>query len=186
MRAECPDAEQLVAYLTTGLSTSEEITLEHHLLECDACTEAVTIMHQRWRMAERIAVPVPVPLTTQPAAPRAAVRASAGSGRRKRLAALTRLPILMPTAFAAGALIMLAMQQVWPQPSQSLTRAVSIQEVLRVRNRTPVYAAPDTHATLITTLPAKRVIDVREQYRSWYRIALPDGHDGWVEQSALE
>ena len=190
MTIECPGPEQLVAYLTDDLSERDRHTLEHHLLECDGCTAAVTVMHQRWRMADRVAVVVPAALaehvagvTPTPATLRSSRRWSAW---RERWQTWARLPILMPTAFATGMLLMLAIQNLpWPS-SQPLTRNVALEETLRLHQPARVYAAPDTHATVVTTLAANTRVDVRDQYRTWYRVVLPDGHDGWVEQAAFE
>ena len=190
MTAECPDPECLVAYLIERAGDRDRARIDAHLLECDRCTEMVMVMHQRWRRAEHIAVPVPASVTTAVAPAQDPVRLDRRerwSTGRERLLAVTRLPVLMPTAFAAGAVIMLLVQQISWQPSGPLTRAVPLEQTLRVRTAiVRVHAAPDSRTPVLAELPAGTVIEVHDQQEKWYRVALPDGREGWVEQAGLD
>ena len=82
---------------------------------------------------------------------------------------------------------MLLLQQVAWQPSGPLMRAVPLDQTLRVRAVTVrVYARPDTRTPVLAVLSPGAVVDVRELDQEWYRIVLPDGREGWVEQAGLD
>jgi hypothetical protein len=39
--SECPSAEILAAFLENALTAEEQLALEHHLVTCRACREAI-------------------------------------------------------------------------------------------------------------------------------------------------
>ena len=190
MQAECPDAECLVAYLVGSDDTRSRARIDAHLLDCDRCTEAMMVMHQRHRIGERIAAPVPVAVAAAVGHAPSTVgsdRRPRWSAMRERLQLLTRLPVLMPTAFAVGAIAMLLVQQVPWQPAGSLMRAVPQDQTLRVgTTAVRVYAQPDPRTPVLAQLPPGTRVGVRNLSQEWYQIVLPDGREGWVQQTDLD
>ncbi|HUI27997.1 MAG TPA: SH3 domain-containing protein [Candidatus Kryptonia bacterium] len=191
MKAECPDAELLVAYVSgEGDNDAARAHIDAHVLDCDHCTQTIMVMHQRWRMAARVAVAVPAAVSAAVANPPVQPerdRHGLWAAVRERLNAFTRLPVLMPTAFAVGAVVMLLLQQIPWQPSGPLMRAVPFDQTLRVRAAAVrVFARPDTGTQVLAVLAPGTIVDVRDQNQEWYRIVLPDGREGWVEQAGLD
>ena len=184
-----PTPEDLVAYVT---GAAVDGAIEEHLLSCAACVESVALMHSRLRVGAVAAVPVPSTLqervSSLPSRPskrsrhwRAAVRVG--------LSAARRLPVLMPMSFAAGALLALMVQQLWPEGSvpHPVTRSVATRRVLAVTAPAgQLRSEPHPRSAIIATLNRGTTIEVLAEYRDWYRVRLADGSEGWVERRAFE
>jgi len=187
-----PSDEQLVAYLAAGLTQQERRSVEHHVAACDGCVQTLIMVHQRLAVAAEVPMPVPDELRRRAAAvPRLPAedhptteRSPAGA----RLAAVLRLPILVPLALAAGALLVVTTQlRQGGEPPRELSRSVPMQQ--RVRVTAPeavVRAQPSSHADSLATLTRGAAVDVREEQHDWYRVVLPDGKSGWVERRAFD
>lgn len=202
-----PSDETLMAYLWPGALTGpEQATVERHLSVCDQCVGLIEVAHARLAIAAEIpyAVPPqlqqrvmeglassPAPITAQPQAARTrpSTRRSWGGAIRDQLLALTRLPVLVPIGFAVGiALMLVSNRTVWNTvPSGPLTRAVSVEQALRVTApQAVVRSQPNARAETVATLSRGQVIHVDREDREWYRLTLPSGAEGWVERGAFE
>jgi anti-sigma factor RsiW len=184
-----PTAEDLVAYVT---GAAVDGTIEEHLLTCAACVESVAIIHNRLRVGAVAAVPVPSALQERirswPSELRKRTprwRAAVGTG----LAAARRLPVLMPLSFAAGALLALFVEQLWPEVEvpHPVTRSVVTRRELAVTApEGQLRSEPHPRSAIIATLNRGTKIEVLAEYRDWYRVRLLDGSEGWVERRAFE
>jgi len=184
-----PTPEDLVAYLAGALVDG---AIEEHLLTCAACVESVALMHSRLRVGAAAAVPVPSAVQerirswpSKPGKSSRRWRAVVGTG----LAAARRLPVLMPLSFAAGALLALMVQQLWPEGSvpRPVTRSVATRRLLAVTApEGKLRSEPHPRSAIIATLNRGTTIEVLAEYRDWYRVRLADGGEGWVERRAFE
>lgn len=184
-----PTPEDLVAYVTGAAADG---AIEEHLLSCVACVESVAIMHSRLRVGALAAAPVPSALQERirswPSRPGKSAqrwRAAVGAG----LSATRRLPVLMPLSFAAGALLALMVQQLWPEGGvpHPVTRSVATRRVLAVTApEGQLRSEPHPRSAIIATLNRGTEIEVLAEYRDWYRVRLADGSGGWVERRAFE
>lgn len=193
--ALCPDQEGLIGYANGDLTDAEERRLDTHMAVCDRCLEEAHIVHARLHLTA-------APLTVPPAAVvarahaalaheaprlRADVRATE-SARDTAMGAiasmLLRLPVLIPAGLAVGALLVVAVQT-WLVPTSQpvLLRSVQIQQITQ---ETVVRAQPRTGAAVLAKLLPGDMVELRGEQSGWYRIVLPDGGDGWIEQRALE
>jgi len=186
----CPGDEVLVASLTAGLSGAESAALDSHLDSCDRCVAALQVVQLRLALADEIATPVP--RTVRARVPGAAVPARAArdwlATVRDLLAAMVRLPVLIPVSVAVGALLMVA-SQTWlsPTPPREMTRSVPLQQRLRITAPDAVVRVqPAARADAVATLSRGALVDVTGEERDWYRVALPNGTEGWVERRAFE
>ena len=184
-----PTPEDLVAYVT---GAAVDGAIEEHLLSCAACVESVAIMHSRLRVGALAAVPVPSALQerirswpSRPGKSSPRWRAAVGTG----LSAARRLPVLMPLSFAAGALLALMVQQLWPEGGvpHPVTRSVTTRRALAVTaSEGQLRSEPHPRAAIIATLNRGTMTEVLAEYRDWYRVRLADGSEGWVERRAFE
>jgi hypothetical protein len=198
--AGCGEEELLLAHLTGTLPAEAERSLKSHLRSCDACVDVLAMLHRRLNVGGTIEAPVPVAVqargwaaieAARPAPVRAPRPAEESWGRRveQRVSAWLRLPVLMPLSVAAGALLMVTLQETGvmsgaPRPS---TRAVERQAHLRVT--APVASVldqPHRKAQVIAVVPRGTVVDIAGEERDWYRVKLSDDRLGWVERDAFE
>ncbi|MBI3783233.1 MAG: SH3 domain-containing protein [Deltaproteobacteria bacterium] len=195
----CPSEELLVAYLMGALNAVEGDQLDDHVDKCDACLDALLSARQRLSRNAEMAERLPDDLLRRMAAA-TPQRAAASAGDRAAPSRATwrvrRLPIprsvrlLAPLALAAGALLVVGSSQSWwsrtPSQPQPLMRSVPVSPQLRVTAREAlVRAQPQLHAAVIGTLNRGEVVSVGSEEREWYRVALPNGGQGWVEQGAF-
>ncbi len=190
----CPDEETLLAY---GLGLAEETAaraVEAHLESCDACLSALALAKQRLRQTEGdFAVTVPPEIVEKVAAtPHRAAAASAGGtspATRRRV----RLPIplgrLLPLALAASVLLVVGSQAgLWRTNSEPerLTRSIALDKSATVSVAVAsVRREPHPRADIVATLRRGDVVRIGTEEREWYRVSLPDGTEGWVEQDAF-
>jgi anti-sigma factor RsiW len=184
-----PTPEDLVAYVTGAAADG---AIEEHLLSCAACVESVAIMHSRLRVGAPAAVAVPAallervrPRPSSPGKGSRRWRAAVGAG----VSAARRLPVLMPLSFAAGALLALMVQQLWPDGGvpHPVTRSVTTRRALAVTaSEGQLRSEPHPRAAIIATLNRGTMTEVLTEYRDWYRVRLADGSEGWIERHAFE
>ncbi len=193
----CPGDEILLAFLSGSIDLETTRRLDTHLDACDACLGSV--MHAQSRLSRDLEMSEPVPdeIRVRLAAvlpQRAATSAGAPAATSPSPRRIRHLPIppafryLAPLALAAGLLVTLSAKTDWfsPQPSQRLTRAVSVSQDLRVGAReATVYAEPHSHSQVIATLKRGDLVKLSGEDREWYRVRMPSGGEGWVEQEVF-
>jgi hypothetical protein len=95
----------------------------------------------------------------------------------------------MPVSVAAGALLMVTIQETGlmsPTP-RVLTRAIDREARLRVTVPVAdVRVEPHRRAEVIAVVPKGTVMDLAGEERDWYRVKLSDERLGWVERDAFE
>lgn len=197
----CTTTEMLVGYLTTGLTDAERRSIDSHVRGCDQCVQTLTLLQRRLLSAPEMEMAVPRAVQERARtasqqgvrAPRPAIGLSEAWSTLttvgRRLSAHIRLPALVPAAVAAGALFVVAGQQVWlnQEPARELSRAVPIDQTLRVTApEATVRSQPSSHADIVTTLNRGTVLKVSGEERDWLRVSLSDGKEGWVERRAFE
>jgi len=186
----CPNDERLIAYLTTALTLDEQRTIDKHVDLCDPCVETLLTIQSRLHAMTKGGLAVPQLRQNAAAAMLvdAKIPAIVRTARPSRWATLLRLPILMPLSMAAGALLMISAQN-WraSTPPQILTRGIQMRQTLPVTAATAVvHTEPDAAATVIAKLTHGDAVEIGGEEREWYRITLPNGREGWVEQHAFE
>jgi hypothetical protein len=141
-------------------------------------------IQQRARKALEAAVRDMAPVPERPAAdPRRIVLL-------RRLRQRMRLPILVPAALAAGALLMVATRP--PTTEQSgqgeRSRAVAPDAVkLRVTAvEATVRSRPSMQSEVVATVHRGTVAEITGEERDWYEVRIDGGHPGWVEREAFE
>jgi len=191
---ECPDEELLLAYglrLLDGPGTAE---MEQHLASCDACIAALALAKHRLQVVGNCLAPVPREVAEKVAAtPHRAAATSAGGAPALQTARRARLPIpprwSWPLALAAGLLLVVGVQvRPWPSSdaSERTTRAIAVRNTLEVSARTAVVRKePHPRAEVVATLRRGDTVTIGSEEREWYRVSLPDGTLGWVEQDAF-
>jgi anti-sigma factor RsiW len=194
----CAGEESLILYLRGEARSPEADAVERHLETCDACVSRLTVLYRRLGVDSAVDRSVPAEvrerseraLAIEAARAARAHRAQRRAGlRRQRLNRLLRFPVLIPVAVAAGALMMVSIQEGWIGSgfSVSHTRAVGGYDQLRVTvPEAPVRGQPSTRGDIVTTLPKGTVVTVTGEEHGWYRIALAGDRSGWVEREAFE
>jgi anti-sigma factor RsiW len=195
----CPGAETLVAYLTDALDAEARGAAEQHLNECDACLTALPLM--RHSLARGAAAALSVPKSVQRRAmaafgdaPAVALGHSWTRGVRQLLAtaraalpSLVRIPVLVPIAVAAVAVLMIATQHDRLGVPGGMSRSLHVVQQRRVTAmQALVRAQPSSHAAVVGTLHRGDRVEVRDEERVWLRVALGNGTEGWVERDAFK
>jgi Bacterial SH3 domain/Putative zinc-finger len=199
--SSCTTTEMLVGYLTTGLTDSERRSIDSHVRGCDQCVQTLTLLQRRLLSAPEMDVAVPAAVQERArAASQAGVRApkpaiglaeawSTLTTVGRRLSTHIRLPVLVPAALAAGALFVVAGQQVWLNqgPPRELSRAVPTNQSLRITAlEATVRSQPSSHSEIVATLSRGTVLTISGEEREWLHVSLNDGKEGWVERRAFE
>lgn len=206
----CIGEEPLVVYATGGLSGTEREALHAHLGGCDACLRALTHLQRRLSIAAAIATPVPAGVQQRarlafetgivPPPPALERPRYAEPGRvalLDRLRGLLRVPILVPAAIAAGALLMVSLQQgpvelqqgpVDQNSGTERSRAIAPDIVkLRVRAvEATVRSRPSMQSEVVATVQRGVTLEVAGEERGWFQVRLEGGRPGWVEREAFE
>lgn len=201
-RSTHPSDEWLVAYLTTGLSHSELGGLDRHLQGCDLCVASLSTMSRRLSMASDVSVPVPAIVLARGAAPAPEFSPTPVQHRPRWMAAVLDrvssvfcLPVLVPVAVAATALVVLVSQSnvTGPAPQQERSRAVGIRDTLPVTApEAQVWQEPGSASQggvekgLVATIKRGTRVAVVAEKGVWYQVTLPDGRTGWVQRHAFE
>jgi anti-sigma factor RsiW len=193
---ECPDGEFLAGYLVGSLAADEQREIDAHVVTCDACVYALAKTHRQLRRARTLDAPVPLATIEQ-----AIVRARPDGGRslslvRRRMQAeqhvpvYLRLPVLMPTAFAAGAAFFIAINaaNVLPRTRTEQTRAAAVPTGNRrvTTADTLVRSEPRDTAAAVSRVARGVAVEVQAEEREWLLISLPTREHGWVPRRAFE
>jgi len=201
--AGCADEERLILYLMRHLGDRERAVVEKHLGHCDACVYGLSLLHRRLRIQDSVERPVPVEFQERVRAiidleagersgHAAATRApTSGWWERVRdsLDRFLRLPVLLPAAVAAGALLVVGVQDGYfgGRGVPNDIRAVDLTRDLRVTAlRAEVRERPSAHSTLVGEVERGELLRVAGEERDWYRVVLPRGGAGWVAREAFE
>jgi hypothetical protein len=200
-RSPHPNDEWLVAYLTAGLSDVEQRGLDTHLQGCDRCVGSLSSMRRHLGMAAEVGVPVPAAVFDRVAglgatvSPSSARRPALVSTLLDRVFSVFRLPVLVPVAVAATALVVLVSQSDMsrPAPQQERSRAVGTRQTISVTvPEAEVWPQParvrpgTTGGQVMATIKRGTRIAVVGEKGEWYQITLPDGRMGWMERNAFE
>ena len=182
--ATCLAPEAAVAYLLEPAGAGTD-AIEAHLRQCSSCVEQVALIHRRLRRSSL--------LSDASAGPRSAPQSGAvqvgGSPRlRRAVTRLTRLPVLMPTALAAGALLTVAVHSLWfGPPAGDRMRSLPRRHTVEVAAAdVPLRSRPDAGAEVVALLNRGAVLEVRGEEPRWYRVVLEDGREGWIERHVCE
>jgi hypothetical protein len=179
-----------------GVVTDDEMqALSTHVTACDHCVEDLRTASRRLALAADMPVPVPSEIVARVLAGATAQRQPVAAEHNswlaevgQRLAAMIRMPVLVPAAVAALALIVIVPRLQTPTGSQEeLSRAVELRQPARVTADIAVVRAARSGdaAVLVTLARGDRAILTAEE-DGWYRVALADGAEGWVERRAFE
>jgi uncharacterized protein YgiM (DUF1202 family) len=107
-----------------------------------------------------------------------------------RLRGLLRVPVLVPAALAAGALLTVALQpgSMERPDSGELNRAVAPDSVrMRVTAvEATVRSRPSMQSETVATVHRGTIVEVAGGERDWYEVRLDSGPKGWVEREAFE
>src|SRR5215475_13625909 len=197
----CASEEHLVLYATHGLAHTDRAALQSHLVGCDACIRALTMLHRRLAVAAAIDTPVPsgvqqrarlafeagLHAEAHAAAPRFEPRGTALLGR---LRGLLRVPVLAPAALAAGALLVVALHAGWSERPVSDERIRAVEPDVVKRRITAVEATvrsrPSMQSDVVATISRGTVVEVAGMERDWYQVRLDGGRAGWLEREAIE
>lgn len=196
----CADEEGLILYLTRGLAEPERAAVEAHLSRCDACVYGISLLRKRLNVDATVDRPVPAALRERvrelidagerdlAAKPAAAPLAGWLHRVRDGLDRFLRLPVLVPAAVAAGALLVVGLQNDPGRgPSHPGIRAVEQTTELRVTAaRAFVRELPRATGAVVTELKAGELVRVASEDRDWYRVVLSGERSGWVEREAFE
>lgn len=185
---DCPPAEEMLALLMDQSASDSDI--ERHLLECDSCAAAMLRMrHQMDILAEPQSL-------AEATTPRHARRLSELTGQKdnqprahaNRVAYLLRLPLLIPSAFAAGVTFFLAVQALRSSPSLDLQRGLTLPRAeRRIRvSEAQVRESPSSNATIVAKVARGERVKTNGATRGWYAVKLADGTQGWLEERAFE
>ncbi len=197
--SRCSDEESLILYLTQGLSESERGAVEAHLSRCDACVYGIALLRKRLHIDSTVDHAVPTALRekvrdiieagTRDLADHAAPPAAGWVHRvQESLDRFLRLPVLVPAAVAAGALLVVGVQnQNAISGGASGIRAVEQVSTMRVTaNRAFVRDLPRATGAVVAELRVGELVTLAGEDRDWYRVMLSKDRSGWVEREAFE
>lgn len=204
----CPDieglsGEDLLLYLVGRAPVGERTALEAHLRACDTCVGDLSRLQRRLSVADEVPHRVPAAvreaadralapaLRVPPVAARSAAETRPGilAGFRAWLDRVLDLRVLVPVSVAAGALVMVGVQEMWVRPAMrgERMRAIEVHQELRITApQAIVRARPSAEAGSTATLARGALVRVAGEERGWFWVVLPDGKSGWVERRAFE
>ena len=202
--AGCAGEETLLLYAAGGLHGDEGAAIGAHVAGCDACVAGLVRLQRRLRVLPDVARAVPPALQRRAAAalveaarelapasdlPRPA-RVQRGASLSERLRGWLRVPVLVPTALAAAALLMVTVGQrpAADAPSGERSRALPSKPLsLRVTvGEAPVHQRPSGQSAVVATVLRGTVVAVAGEERGWYEVRLEGGTPGWVLREAFE
>ncbi len=201
--ARCIGEEQIILYVTAGLTDRERKAVEGHLTTCDRCLASVAQVHRRLALRDPVEMAVPAAVCARAEAalekdmrvraaehrPRAQARESWLVALGRRLLEWFQLPVLVPAAVAVGVLAVVSVHQFATRPMQpgDLNRAVSRPSHLRVTAaEAAVRREPKAGAEVIETVRRGAALEIAGEERYWYRVVLPGERSGWIERDAFE
>ncbi|MGH7786882.1 MAG: SH3 domain-containing protein, partial [Candidatus Binatia bacterium] len=196
--------EHLVLYASDGLDGAERAATEAHVVGCDACLLSVVRVRRRLAVAGDFAAAIPPAvqhraglalerglreLERESGSAEVRVAQHHHVGLLERLSSWLRVPVLVPAAVAAGALLALvSLQQPTDPTAGERSRAVApASATLRVRAvEAAVYSRPSMQSQIIATVKRDTRLEVAGEERGWYEVRLEGGSAGWVAQEAFE
>jgi anti-sigma factor RsiW len=195
----CGGEEALILYATGGLRGSERAALDAHLGTCDGCVTAMALLHRRLGVGpvER-AVPIAIQRRAELAletglgepAPRLRRIEPRGAAVLHRVRELLRLPVLVPAALAASALLTVALHPDWVQRAGNGERSRAVAPDTAKRRVTAVEATvrsrPSMQSEVVATVRRGTLVEVAGEERDWFEVRLDGGRPGWVEREAFE
>jgi hypothetical protein len=202
--AGCADEERLILYLMRHLSDGERAVVEKHLGHCDACVYGLSLLHRRLRIQDSVERPVPAQFQERVRAILELETAERNNGHaaareptsgwwervRDSLDRFLRLPVLLPAAVAAGALLVVGVQDGYfggHGGAPNDLRAIDLTRDLRVTAlRAEVRERPSANSALVGEIERGQLLRVAGEERDWYRVELPRGGAGWVAREAFE
>ncbi len=196
--SSCTGEEDLIVYLMGELGSVESASTEAHLSGCDACVYRLSLLRKRLRVEANVERAVPsavrqrvsdlIASGTPAEAGGFAAPAPTWLHRiRDSLDRALRLPVLVPAAVAAGALMVIGVQTQDAGSGSSGVRAVQQVSVLRVTDgRALVRQSPRANGAVVGEVRRGDEIEVAGEERDWYRVLLAGGVMGWVEREAFE
>lgn len=199
----CATEEHLVIYATGGLSGAERAAVAAHVASCDACIAALALLHRRLRVSAVVDTPIPAGIQHRALlALETGVRSLAPGIERSqpvvlrsavllhRVRRLIRMPVLVPMAMAAGALLMVAWQPGWMDSSGSAERSRAVAPDTAKRRVTVTEAAvrsrPSMQSEIVATVRHGALVEIAGEERGWYEVRVDGGRPGWVEREAFE
>jgi len=198
----CAGEERLVVYATGGLNGADRAAVAAHLESCDACIAALAVLHRRLSVADVVSTPVPADLQRRAqVALEAALREMApvpqpsrvdvrGPVLLHRVRNLLRMPVLVPAALAAGALLVVGLQsgRIGQAGNTERTRALAPRAVsLRVTAiEATVRSRASMQSDVVATVRRGTPVEIVGEEREWYEVRLDGGRPGWVEREAFE
>ncbi len=197
--AGCSDEEGLILYLTRDLADADRRAVEAHLSRCDACVYGLSLLKRRLRVESSVDRPVPAALRRQVQGlieagardladqPRAVESTNWLHRVRETLDRTLRLPVLVPAAVAAGALLVVGVQNQQVLQGSDGIRAIERSAVMRVTApRALVREVPRAQGGVVSELRLGDRVEVAGEDRDWYRVLLSENRSGWVEREAFE
>jgi len=197
--SHCSDEESLILYLTQGLSERERAAVETHLSRCDACVYGIALLRKRLRIEDSVDCAVPTALRekvrdlieagARDLAEESREHAPAAWAHRvwEALDRMLRLPVLVPAAVAAGALLVVGIQNQNAGSGSAGIRAVEQVSVARVTaRRALVRDLPRATGEVVGELREGDQVQLAGEERDWYRVLLSNDRSGWVEREAFE
>ncbi len=202
--ARCSDEEGLILYLMRSLSAHDRAAIETHLSHCDSCVYGISLLRKRLRIDDSVDRAVPSALREKVREViEAGSRELAGAAEtaapaspvlwmhrmRDSLDRFLRLPVLVPVAVAAGALLVVGVQNqggLIGVPDSGI-RAVEQVTTMRVTaQRATLRQLPRANAAVVGELRAGEQVQVAGVERDWYEVRLSAEETGWVEREAFE
>ena len=194
-RGGCPDRETLTGYLLASLAAEEQHAVDAHVLTCDACVQVLASMHRQLRPSWKLDAPVPAAIVR-----RALTVARPHAGRSLSLVrpaqpsagvpAYLRLPVLLPTAFAAGVAFFIAINaaSLVPRAGVDHTRAAGVFTGHRrlTTGDALMRSEPRDTATVVGRVARGVAVEVHAEEREWVLVSLPTHEQGWVPLRAFE
>ncbi len=192
----CADEEGLILYLTQDLSDRERKAVETHLSRCDSCVYGLSLLRKRLRIEDMVDQPVPTALQGRVrdliehgARDLAKAEPEAASWMHRVREALDRslrLPVLVPAAVAAGALLAVGVQNQQLNEHSGVRAIERVSEMRVTVNRVFVREVPRPNAGVLGEFQRGDLVRVAGEDRDWYRVMLSPEQSGWVEREAFE
>jgi anti-sigma factor RsiW len=191
----CPDGESLAGYLMGSLADDEQLAVDAHVLTCDACVRALARTHHHLQRLSALDAPVPPVIVERAfALARPGAEGSLSLLRRRRprasVPAYLRLPVLLPTAFAAGAVFFIAVNAANLAPRARLDQTRGASAFTQDRRVTTadvlVRSDPRDTAAVVGRVARGVAVAVQAEERQWLLVSLPTGEQGWVPRRAFE
>jgi anti-sigma factor RsiW len=192
----CPDGESLAGYLMDSLADDEQLAVDAHVLTCDACVRALARTHHQLQRLSALDAPVPPVIAARAfALARPGAERSLSLLRRRRrprasVPAYLRLPVLLPTAFAAGAVFFIAVNAASLVPRARLDRTRGASAFTQNRRVTTadvlVRLDPRDTAAVVARVARGVAVEVQAEEREWLLVSLPTGEQGWMPRRAFE